>query len=216
MGFIDFIKEWIKSISIVFILVSIIEIIIPNNNFKRYINMVVGFLIIIAIITPFISIIDKSYDIEKEIFKNIMEGIKIQNPDNDEVIITQENHIKEMYINKLKEDITEEIKQVTEYEITNLNITIFEDEKNFGNIKNIELVLNDKEDENIEKDNSIKVINIEEISIDNSKKDDKDSELLMEKEKILELLNAKYNLQEDNIRVLIKTMKEGEHSGKSD
>ena len=74
MGIVDFLKLWIRDIAFVFVIVSIIEIIIPNNNMKRYIDMVIGLLIIIVIITPFIKLLNKDFDIDKEIFKKEMKA----------------------------------------------------------------------------------------------------------------------------------------------
>lgn len=215
MGFIEFINHWIKSVVIIFIIISIIEIIIPNSNLKRYINMFIGFLIIIVIITPFVKILDKNYDVEREIFENIIEGIEIQKVNKDDIILTQEKQIKELYVNKIKADILETVKEMTDYDVSTLNISIYEDEINYGHIKDIEIVLTGKKDENIKEDNSIKVINIGQISIDKLEEENTFNKLVDEKEKIIEHLNDKYNVSKENIKVFINTIGEGEHSGKS-
>lgn len=214
MGLINFISQWVKSVVMIFIVISILEIVIPNSNLKKYVNMFIGFLIIIVVITPIVKLLDRHYDIEKEIFRNIVEEIKIQNYDNEKILLVQENQIKELYINKIKADVSQILKEVTDYDISTINISIYEDDINFGNIKDVEIVLKDKKNENIEGDDSIKVINIEEISLKNQEKNE-DLSLTAEKEKIIEYLHDRYKVSKDNIKVFINTMGEGEKGGKS-
>lgn len=214
MGLINFISQWIKSVVMIFIVISILEIVIPNSNLKKYVNMFIGFLIIIVVITPIVKLLDRHYDIEKEIFRNIVEEIEIQNYDNEKILLVQENQIKELYINKIKADVSQILKEVTDYDISTINISIYEDDINFGNIKDVEIVLKDKKNENIEGDDSIKVINIEEISLKNQEKNE-DLSLTAEKEKIIEYLHDRYKVSKDNIKVFINTMGEGEKGGKS-
>ncbi len=214
MGLINFISQWVKSVVMIFIVISILEIVIPNSNLKKYVNMFIGFLIIIVVVTPIVKLLDRHYDIEKEIFRNIVEEIEIQNYDNEKILLVQENQIKELYINKIKADVSQILKEVTDYDISTINISIYEDDINFGNIKDVEIVLKDKKNENIEGDDSIKVINIEEISLKNQEKNE-DLSLTAEKEKIIEYLHDRYKVSKDNIKVFINTMGEGEKGGKS-
>lgn len=209
MSLIEFISQWIKSISMIFIIVSIIELVIPNSNLKKYVNMFIGLLIIIAIITPIVNLLDSNYDIEKEVFKNIIEGVEIQNINNEDILLAQEKQIKELYINRLRDDVYKSIKEITDYEIFAINISIYEDKVNYGNIKDMEIVLKDKINENVEDNSSIKVINIEEISLESLEKD-KDSNLESEREKIVEHIYETYNISKNNIKVFINTMEEGE------
>jgi len=193
----------------IFIIVSIIELVIPNSNLKKYVNMFIGLLIIIAIITPIVNLLDSNYDIEKEVFKNIIEGVEIQNINNEDILLAQEKQIKELYINRLRDDVYKSIKEITDYEIFAINISIYEDKVNYGNIKDMEIVLKDKINENVEDNSSIKVINIEEISLESLEKD-KDSNLESEREKIVEHIYERYNISKNNIKVFINTMEEGE------
>ncbi|NLY67729.1 MAG: stage III sporulation protein AF [Tissierellia bacterium] len=209
MSLIEFVSQWIKSISMIFIIVSIIELVIPNSNLKKYVNMFIGLLIIIAIITPIVNLLDSNYDIEKEVFKNIIEGVEIQNINNEDILLAQEKQIKELYINRLRDDVYKSIKEITDYEIFAINISIYEDKVNYGNIKDMEIVLKDKINENVEDNSSIKVINIEEISLESLEKD-KDSNLESEREKIVEHIYERYNISKNNIKVFINTMEEGE------
>lgn len=214
MDIIVFLKDWVKSIAIIFVLISIIEIAIPNGNLKKHINMFMGFLIIIVIITPFVNIIDSNYNIEKDIFKNIVKGIETREVYNNEILQTQEKQIKNLYVSKIKKDILEAIGELMHHDVSRLDVSIYEDEANFGSIQHVEIVLKEKKNESINEDKSINVVNIEEITIEKSAEKAKDN-LLQDIEQIMGILNDKYNVSKDKITVYLNTMGEGEHSGKN-
>ena len=48
-----------KNLSLALIIVSILEMILPNNNTKKYVKMVMGLYILFSIISPFIENSDK-------------------------------------------------------------------------------------------------------------------------------------------------------------
>ena len=65
---VNWINSWLRGIVIAVIITTIIEMIIPEGNIKKYIKTVMGVYIIFAIISPAISKISgKELDIEKYI-----------------------------------------------------------------------------------------------------------------------------------------------------
>lgn len=54
----DFLREWILNITVIIIFVMFLDTIMPNSSMKRYINVVVGLLIIIVVIKPFVLVKD--------------------------------------------------------------------------------------------------------------------------------------------------------------
>ena len=52
---IDFFKNWIEQIAIAIVIVSIIELILPSGNLKKYIKIVLGIYVVFCIISPFIN-----------------------------------------------------------------------------------------------------------------------------------------------------------------
>lgn len=101
---IEFIKDWIVDIVYMSIFISFLEIVLPRGNMKRFIDMIIGFLIIIVVINPFIKFINKDIDIERNIFTN-MNRFNIEYTENDSIEDLQQNQITSVYINKIKEDI---------------------------------------------------------------------------------------------------------------
>ena len=52
---INFLSSWVKNLCLALIVVSILEMLLPNNKTKKYIKMVMGLYILFSIISPFIK-----------------------------------------------------------------------------------------------------------------------------------------------------------------
>lgn len=148
-----FIREWVITIVSVIIFVTFIEILIPNSNYKRYINVVIGFLLMIVILTPLTKLISGQIDFEEEILKisNQLELSTAQNRinniqySNDEAVIT-------LYKSEISKQIKNHIEYNTRYVTDTILIEVEDDNNNstqFGLIKNLNITLKEKT-ENVE------------------------------------------------------------------
>ena len=52
---IEFLSSWAKGLGLAIVIVSILEMLLPNNKTKKYIRMVMGLYILFTIISPFIK-----------------------------------------------------------------------------------------------------------------------------------------------------------------
>ena len=52
---IEFISSWAKSLGLAIVIVSILEMLLPNNKNKKYIRMIMGIYILFNIVSPFIN-----------------------------------------------------------------------------------------------------------------------------------------------------------------
>ena len=52
---IEFIKTWVNQIIVAVIISTIIEMILPNGNNKKYIKMIIGLYVLFTIIQPIIT-----------------------------------------------------------------------------------------------------------------------------------------------------------------
>lgn len=52
---IKFLSSWAKSLGVAIVVVSILEMLLPNNKTKKYIRMVMGIYIIFNIISPLVQ-----------------------------------------------------------------------------------------------------------------------------------------------------------------
>ncbi|MCF6465618.1 stage III sporulation protein AF [Clostridium sp. Cult2] len=207
---VEFLKVWVKDIAIIFVLISIVEIALPNSNMKRYIDMVIGLLVIIVIITPFIKLIHKDFNMDREVFSNTVNQIKFEYRDNIELSSLQEEQIKKMYINKIKDEIQGHILGSTEYQVEEIIISIYEDEINYGEIKDIDIILKEYIDAEESTEALITVAQIENVEIGESKERTKNLQVLQNSEDIVNIINKNYNISKENIKVYINTTREGE------
>ena len=96
---IEFLSNWAKSLGLAIIVISILEMLLPNNKTKKYVRMVFGIYIIFNIISPFVKnkdILDvSSYDLNEYI------GNYTTNQTNGEQS-TVNSQIEEIYIGELE------------------------------------------------------------------------------------------------------------------
>lgn len=59
---IETLKAWVVNITIAVFFTSAVEMILPDNNMKKYAKFVLGLLLIVVIITPLIKVFDKNFD----------------------------------------------------------------------------------------------------------------------------------------------------------
>ncbi len=156
---IQLISSWIVNIVVLFIIVSIAELIMPKGNMKRYIELVIGILIVFTIISPIARIFDYDfrpkhtiYDYTKEQEMKIKEG--------NDFYISQDYQIRSLVIQKMKSEITNLVENEGDIKIHDIDIGIDirdEDHK----INYINLVLGEEV-----KNSDISIKKISKIKID--------------------------------------------------
>ena len=109
---IEFLSSWAKSLGLAIVIVSILEMLLPNNKNKKYIRMVMGIYIIFNIISPFIKNQDifniENIDIEKYALNETGETQLSK----EEVNQTSMNErIRDLYIEELEKDITKKLEE---------------------------------------------------------------------------------------------------------
>lgn len=142
---IEFLSTWAKNLGLAIILISILEMLLPNNRTKKYVRMVFGIYIIFNIISPFINNKDilevNSYDFNEYI------GNYTTNQTNEKQGSVN-NKIEEIYIKELEKDITSKIEELG-YQVVSCNVYATlesKDEENY--IEEIVLIVEKTEEEN--------------------------------------------------------------------
>ena len=101
---IEFISNWAKGLTMAVIIISILEMILPNNKTKKYVRMIMGVFLLFTIISPFIQ-----NDIKQELSVANLEDLfsnQTQIESKDEINQTSMNErIEELYIQELEKDI---------------------------------------------------------------------------------------------------------------
>lgn len=141
---VNFLSSWVKNLSLAIIVVSILEMLLPNNKTKKYVKMVMGLYILFSIISPFIKNSDKLNFENIDVSSYINEELNTSN-----VEVNQESmdkRLKEIYVEELENDITKKLKEkgyTIEYCKVDANIS---QENNDSGIKKITLKLDKKEE----------------------------------------------------------------------
>ncbi|MEK6265336.1 MAG: stage III sporulation protein AF [Clostridium sp.] len=60
---IEVLKVWVTNITIAVFFITAVEMILPDNNMKKYAQFVLGLMLIVVIINPIIKIFDKNFDL---------------------------------------------------------------------------------------------------------------------------------------------------------
>lgn len=199
---IKFINSWAQGIILAVIIATIIEIIIPEGNNKKYVKTVIGLYILFTIIYPLITkISNNKFNFDSIIAKTSKEvsmyDSKVANS------IETNTYIENTYKNNLKEKIKGTIEEKG-YTILDFNLYIeTQNEEAYGQINSIVLKLQKANKEQ----NTIKGVNkIEEINV--NIKNNKTENLKTEKEltdseikTIKEYLNNIYSIEEERIHI---------------
>lgn len=164
---IEVFKNWINTLLMLGIFVIILQLIIPNTNLKKYINTLIGVLVIVTILSPVYDIfkngnLDESLEV---VISNIDEFTKenktSNNVDadssdiqNELIISSMQEKVKENILNKFNEKNIEisNIKVVISktYEITNIDIYINEEIMNDKKYNVNQIIENIKEEYEID------------------------------------------------------------------
>ena len=146
---IEFLSGWAKNLGVVIVIVSIFEMILPNNKTKKYIRVVLGIFVMFNIISPFIKNKDKLSSVSIDLENYTTE----QNVAVDQT--SMDKRIQDLYEKELEKDIKNKIEEQG-YKVASckVNATILENENSNSEentIQKIKLKIEKKED--IEKSN---------------------------------------------------------------
>lgn len=122
-------SEWAKNLTLAVVIVSLFEMLLPNNKTKKYIKVVMGLYILFNIISPFVK---KDFSFELE---NVIENSKSKTVSTEEVNQTSmDTRLKQICKEELEKDITKKVEEQG-YVVENCNIDIkIEEETNIEKI----------------------------------------------------------------------------------
>lgn len=191
---IDALKVWVTNITIAIFFITAIEMILPDNNMKKYSKFVLGLMLIVVIINPIIKIFQKDFDFYSYTNKatSYMESstsvADVQKYKDLNIVNTKDNFKK-----NLEDQCIINLEDAYPENKYNADIDIVYDDKNgVYNINKIEIAIVDKGVENIRK------IEINTKSVNASKKNIMQGE---QGNKIKRLLSNKFKISGDIITV---------------
>lgn len=203
---IEFLSSWAKGLGLAIVVVSILEMILPNNKTKKYIRMVMGVYILFTIISPFIKnkqTIDVSnFEIEK--YNNYVSTSEKTTQ------TSMDKRIEELYIDKLEKDISKKVKEQG-YDILNCEVEAkLNDSEENSEISKIKLQVKKNEKNKINQELSLENKVVEEIqkirpintNIIEKDKENKTEKLTNEdRQKIKKFLIEEYGVKEKCLEI---------------
>ena len=152
----NFIREWLKDIVVLFVIISLVELIIPKGNMKKYVDFIIGIIIVFTVISPFTKLINFDINLDEKI-ETFSNDITMK----EDVVSTQNEQIEEIFKTNLSSEIKKIVKENSDYKVKDIYISTKPDDQNLLLIEYINIILDtDKQS----KDSEIK---IEKINLGN-------------------------------------------------
>ena len=106
---INFLSSWVKNLCLALIVVSILEMLLPNNKTKKYVKMVMGLYILFSIIAPFVeNSSELKFDIE-DLYEKYSTETSTISESTDQT--SMDNRLNELYKEKLEKDIVQKLNE---------------------------------------------------------------------------------------------------------
>lgn len=206
---VNFINSWAEGIILTVVISCIIELILPEGNNKKYVKTVIGVYVLFVMIYPVISIVsNKKIDIDAIINDTAKQMTKLEN---NNIALETNRYIEETYKEKLKEDISLDLKQEG-YNVNFLKLDIeTENENAYGQIKSINIQISKiqkAEETNTEDNIENKIVEVKTVDIKLSNetyiksKNDLDSKVSIsakEIENLRDFLSKTYEIAKEKI-----------------
>jgi len=209
----EFLRSWIINIVTIAIILILFEIIIPSGKIKKIINLVSGFIILIVVINPFITLKNQSFDLSESALADSFYIDKKEVENSSKVLKnTQMEQITTVYKKKLITKIQEEANNLDGVETSKVNVDINEDytSDKFGEIDKVyvELKKGKKQNDSIKIQPVISVRKVDITAPKANSKNIKSLKLMDEQskrltEQIKQNINKTLEIQEDNIIVTV-------------
>lgn len=128
----NFLTEWLINIIVLIILATILEMLLPNSVMKRYVEMVVGILLLVVMIQPILSIITEDVDAwllslpihDDETEEKITNSAHLQKR---EIQLGQRAYISEQVAIQLEQKVSTPLQNQFQLAITQLTVEMAED-----------------------------------------------------------------------------------------
>ena len=154
----NYVNTWTQGIIVSVIIATIIEMILPDGNNKKYVKVILSIYILFTIAYPLINIKSNGNLSFASIVTNASK--EIEEYDTDSILLDNNSYIEKTYKEKLSEEI---IKSMDEkgYKVLDLKIYIENsDEENYGQINSVILNIEKKHEEEKTVTNKVNEINI--------------------------------------------------------
>lgn len=212
MGVVNFISLWLKDIVVLFIIIFISELIMPKGNMKRYINLIIGLLIIITIVAPLAKLMDYNFNINN-IVDNYTKIEELELDISNDFSNEQDDQIERLFKDRLKNQIIYLIEENSEYQVFNIDIELENTKKDYENIKFIDILLEEaSQEENNDKESNISIEKVSKVEINKNEEDKSDFQTKESKKfnNIEKLIANEFSIDIKKINIQQTIKKKGE------
>ena len=209
---IELLKPWVINIVVITIFVIIADIILPEGSIKRYVRVIIGIFVLLAIIQPLINIKNIRFDFEKSYLEtSIKLDSKSDIKDKEVLSAYQKDKALEIYESKLIEQIITAVSYKKSIDKKNieviLNINKDKQSSEFGLLNNVKVIICPGEEmSQIEKIKKVKIGNDEKVIY----KEEKEYNLYEKtsSDEICEMLSKMLGIDKNKIQVKLAVEKE--------
>jgi len=197
---IDIISNWAGELIVSLVIVTIIEMLLPENKLKKYVKTVIGLYIIFCIISPFINKEEFA-----QIFKKTQKSLeKMQIEAQVSSQQNADNSIESLYIDEFKKDVIKRVEQLG-YKVKECDVEIEIDAtKDNAGINSIYLKIG-QEKMNQEQSTNVEIENVEKVEISINDKEDANNNVKEETtdtKRVKEFLSYYYEIGKEKIQVV--------------
>jgi stage III sporulation protein AF len=145
--------SWITNIILFVLLAIVLELLLPNSVFQKYVKMVIGLLLIVIILSPMLKVLTGDFDkmlatignsqaVQEKNIENFIESKK------SEIQARQHAYILEQMAVQMKTAIEEELVQEYGLSVVDIKLNVEQDKHgSLQNLKEVFVVLGEKKED---------------------------------------------------------------------
>ena len=193
---ISWFNSWAQGIILAVIIVTILEMIVPEGRNKKYIKIVMGVYITFTIISPIITkVTGNNFELDVSKYEDLFNSNSVQGVN--EITSLNNQSIENLYLNTIKTDIETELDKEG-YESKKINITAD------INVENEEAKIYKIDIEVTKKPNEEEIKKVNKVEIGKSTEESNVEEVTLsagEVNKLKEVLAEKYEIEKEKIYI---------------
>ena len=193
---ISWFNSWTQGIILAVIIVTILEMIVPEGRNKKYIKIVMGVYITFTIISPIITkVTGNNFELDVSKYEDLFNSNSVQGVN--EITSLNNQSIENLYLNTIKTDIETELDKEG-YESKKINITAD------INVENEEAKIYKIDIEVAKKPNEEEIKKVNKVEIGKSTEESNVEEVTLsagEVNKLKEVLAEKYEIEQEKIYI---------------
>jgi stage III sporulation protein AF len=195
---IDVISSWAGELVVSLVIVTLIEMLLPDNKIKKYVKTVIGVYIIFCIISPFID--KEEFSVIFENAEKNLEKIQIESQVSS-ALEDSNSSIEALYIQEFEKDVIKKVEELG-YEVKKCEVRIqINATKDNAGINAIYLKIGNKK---IKNEQNVQIENVQKVEISINAQEEGNNKSEEENEdikKVKEFLSTHYEISSEQVKV---------------